>query len=181
MLKYGHESFGVGTPEKGVPSLGPPNWPRSCFDSKKHWLMKKLAVWLFQKKGVMMVDVACSMYSEKAEHARVGQDMMHVVSSLHFSMEQVVAAVAQTQRAVLWLFEHEDWTTQLNCLDTPHLKNWKLKENFDVGRLRHGTWRSKDQSRDQLAVLSSEWHHMFEDETLWSVQDMRRFSLVAFA
>ena len=106
--------------------------------------MKKLAVWPFEKRGVMTVGGACRMYYEKADCACAGQDMIHVGNYLHFPM---VVRVAPVQKAALWLFEHEDWTMLLSCLDILHLKNWKL-ENFDAGRLRHDTWKSKDQSHD---------------------------------
>jgi hypothetical protein len=60
----------------------------------------KLAVGQFENKTVIGVDVAWSI-SEKAEHVRAGQNMMHVVSCLHFSMEREVAGIAQLQMATL--------------------------------------------------------------------------------
>jgi len=68
----------------------------------------------------------------------------------------------------------------LSYSDILHSKNWKLRENFDAGRLRHGTWMNTDPSHDQLAALCSEWHRRFEGEILWSAQDTPRFFLVAF-
>lgn len=125
-----------------------------------------------------MEDVASSTCSDyKAKGARAGQDVMYVMPYLHFSMERE-AGVAQIQK--LWLLEHEDWTMSLSCSDILHSRRWKLRENFDAGHLRHGTWKNTDPSHDQLAALCLESHHMFEDEILWSAQDTRRFFLVAF-
>lgn len=137
-----------------------------------------MAFWQVEKKGLTMEDVASSAHSDKVKAARAGQDVMPVMPYLHFSMERGVAGVAEIQRR--WLLEHEDWTMSLSCSDNRHSKNWKLKENFDAGRLRHGTWTNTDPSHDRLVALCLESHRMFEDEILWSAQDTRRFFLVAF-
>lgn len=137
-----------------------------------------MAFWQVEEKGLLVEDVASSMYFDhKAKDA--GQDVMRVMPYLHSSMEREAVGVAQMQK--LWLLEHEDWTMSLSCSDILHLKNWKLRENFDAGRLRHGTWKNTDPSHDQLVALCLELHHMFEDEILWSARDTRRFFLVAFA
>lgn len=122
-----------------------------------------MAFWQVEKEGLMGEDVANSTYFDyKVKDA--DQDIMDVMPYLHFSMEREAVGVAQIQK--LWLLGHEDWTMSLSCSDILHSKNWKLRENFDAGCLRHGTWKNTDPSHDQLVALCLESHHMFEDEIL---------------
>jgi len=56
-----------------------------------------MVFWQVEKEGWMVVDVANNMYFDyKVKDA--GQDVMHVMPYLHFSMDRKAVGVAQMQK-----------------------------------------------------------------------------------